>query len=79
MQDRIWPLEINTHIAQSHCKLFEMIDGASHQHVTTNLGLGRRPDMPKGNGSNEVAAEQYVYSYAAALVWMGAHRTSELL
>ncbi len=57
IQDKIWLLEINTRIAQSHCDLFEMVDGVSHQQVTIDLGLGRSPDMPKGDGPEEVASE----------------------
>ena len=50
VQNKIWLLEINTRIAQSHCDLFEMVDGVSHQQVTVDLGLGRKPDMPSGEG-----------------------------
>ncbi|RXV70193.1 D-alanine--D-alanine ligase [Roseovarius sp. A46] len=57
VQDKIWLLEINTRIAQSHCDLFEMVDGVSHQQVTVDLGLGRKPDMPQGEGPENVAAE----------------------
>ncbi len=57
VQNKIWLLEINTRIAQSHCDLFEMVDGVSHQQVTIDLGLGRRPDMPHREGSQKVAAE----------------------
>ncbi len=57
VQNKIWLLEINTRIAQSHCDLFEMVDGVSHQQVTVDLGLGRRPDMPRRDGPKNVAAE----------------------
>jgi len=57
LQDQIWLLEINTRVAQSHCDLFESVDGVSHQQVTVDLGLGRRPDMPSGEGEFNVAAE----------------------
>lgn len=57
VSNRIWLLEINTRIAQSHCDLFEMVDGVSHQQVTIDLGLGRRPDMPEREGPEKVAAE----------------------
>ena len=57
IQNKIWLLEINTRIAQSHCDLFEMVDGVSHQQVTVDLGLGRKPDMPRGAGPKRVAAE----------------------
>ena len=57
VQDQIWLLEINTRIAQSHCDLFEKVDGVSHQQVTVDLGLGRRPQMPVRQGGYGVAAE----------------------
>ncbi|WP_366658320.1 ATP-grasp domain-containing protein [Fodinicurvata sp. EGI_FJ10296] len=57
VQDRIWLLEINTRVAQSHCDLFEKVDGLSHQQVTIDLGLGRRPVMPHREGAYNVGAE----------------------
>ncbi|MBW5799123.1 ATP-grasp domain-containing protein [Halomonas elongata] len=57
VQDRIWLLEINTRISQSHCDLFEKVDGVSHQQVTVDLALGRRPDMPHRRGDYAVAAK----------------------
>lgn len=57
LQDRIWLLEINTRVSQSHCDLFESVDGVSHQQVTVDLALGRKPDMPQGEGDFNVAAE----------------------
>ena len=57
IRDQVWLLEINTRVAQSHCDLFEKVDGVSHQQVTVDLGLGRRPDMPSGEGQYNVAAE----------------------
>ncbi len=57
VQGRIWLLEINTRISQSHCDLFEKVDGVSNQQVTIDLGLGRRPDMPHREGEFPVAAK----------------------
>ncbi|MBB3139561.1 ATP-grasp domain-containing protein [Halomonas organivorans] len=57
VQDRIWLLEINTRISQSHCDLFEKVDGVSNQQVTIDLALGRRPDMPHRQGDYAVAAK----------------------
>ena len=56
-RDRIWLLEVNTRISQSHCDLFEKVDGVSHQQVTIDLALGRRPDMPHRAGAYPVAAK----------------------
>ncbi|EPC02012.1 hypothetical protein L861_20380 [Litchfieldella anticariensis FP35 = DSM 16096] len=127
VQDRIWLLEINTRISQSHCDLFEKVDGVSNQQVTIDLALGKRPDMPSRQGKFSMAAkffyrvfftdavvtrvptteelealkaefpgtmidlqvhegqrlstlpEQDSYSFALALVWMGAQNEEELL
>jgi biotin carboxylase len=56
--DRIWSLEINPRISQSHCVLFERVHGASHQEVMVDLALGRRPDYPPaGEGPFKVSAK----------------------
>ncbi len=57
VQERIWLLEINTRISQSHCDLFEKVDGVSHQQVTIDLALGQRPDMPSRQGEFPMAAK----------------------
>lgn len=56
--DRIWLLEINPRISQSHCALFEQVHGTSHQEVMVDLALGRRPDYPPaGQGPYKMAAK----------------------
>ncbi|RKR07494.1 ATP-grasp domain-containing protein [Kushneria sinocarnis] len=57
IQNRVWLLEINTRISQSHCDLFAKVDGVSHQQVTVDLALGRRPDMPHREGGFRVAGK----------------------
>lgn len=57
VQDRIWLLEINTRISQSHCDLFEKVDGVSNQQVTIDLALGQSPDMPSRAGDYPMAAK----------------------
>ncbi|MDI4639089.1 MULTISPECIES: ATP-grasp domain-containing protein [Halomonadaceae] len=56
VQNRVWLLEINTRISQSHCDLFEKVDGISNQQVSLDLGLGRRPAMPYRQGEFPIAA-----------------------
>ncbi len=56
-RDHLWLLEINTRISQSHCDLFEKVDGLSHQQVTVDLALGRRPDLPRREGAYATAAK----------------------
>lgn len=48
--NRIWLLEINTRISQSHSDLFEKVDGVSNHQITVDLALGQRPQMPRGEG-----------------------------
>lgn len=55
--DRIWLLEINPRISQSHCDLFRKVDGASHHEVMIDLALGNQPDFPKRNGDFHCAAK----------------------
>ncbi|MGM0858297.1 MAG: ATP-grasp domain-containing protein [Pseudomonadota bacterium] len=59
VQDRIWLLEINTRIAQSHCDLFEKVDGVSHQQVTVDLALGQSPNLPFRQGAFAFAAKYF--------------------
>ncbi|HKK29969.1 MAG TPA: D-alanine--D-alanine ligase [Alphaproteobacteria bacterium] len=55
--DEIRILEINTRISKSHCPLFKMVDGVSHQQVAIDLALGHRPDFPSRGGSHRLAAK----------------------
>ncbi|MFI0471973.1 acetyl-CoA carboxylase biotin carboxylase subunit family protein [Halomonas sp. HMF6819] len=57
VQNRIWLLEVNTRISQSHCDLFEKVDGVSHQQVTIDLALGQTPNMPHREGAYPVAGK----------------------
>ena len=49
VQNRVWLLEINTRISQSHCDLFEKVDGISNQQVS-RPGAGPAPGMPYRQG-----------------------------
>ncbi|MFC0267637.1 ATP-grasp domain-containing protein [Kushneria aurantia] len=57
VQNRVWLLEVNTRISQSHCDIFEKVDGVSHQQVTVDLALGQSPDMPHREGKFAVAGK----------------------
>jgi hypothetical protein len=57
MVDKIWLLEINTRISQSHSMIFEKVDGVSNQQLTIDLALGRKPDMPRREGDSPLAAK----------------------
>jgi len=55
--DKIWLLEVNTRISQSHSDIFEKVDGVSNQQLTVDLALGRKPDMPSREGDFPIAAK----------------------
>jgi hypothetical protein len=49
-KDRVWLLEINTRVSQSHSDIFEKVDGASNQAITVDVALGRNPEFPYQRG-----------------------------
>jgi len=55
--DRIWFLEMNTRLAESHCDLFQKIDGRSNHEIAIDIALGRKPDYPRRQGKFKVAAK----------------------
>lgn len=66
--DELWLLEVNTRISKSHCPLFWMVDGASHQKVLVELALGRCPTLPHRKGAQGVAAKFMIRSYEDGVV-----------
>lgn len=52
-------LEINPRHSQSHALLFADVDGIPNHHAMVQLGLGRDPSMPHGEGPYEIAAKWY--------------------
>ena len=56
-KDHIWLLEINTRLSESHCDLFEKVDGRSNQEIAVDIALGRKPDFPRRRGRFKVAAK----------------------
>lgn len=55
--DKLWLIEVNTRISQSHSELFILVDGASNHEVAIDLALGREPRMPQREGRYAVAAK----------------------
>ncbi len=48
--DKVWLLEINTRVSQSHSFLFEKVDGTTNQAATIETGLGHDPSFPHREG-----------------------------
>ncbi|HMB20339.1 MAG TPA: hypothetical protein VKQ10_04655, partial [Spirochaetota bacterium] len=66
--NRIWLLEINPRISESHCDLFEKVDGSSSHQVAVELALGIKPSPQKGKGEYNCAAKFFVRSFEDAMV-----------
>jgi biotin carboxylase len=52
-------LEINPRHSQSHAELFEHVDGVPNHHCMLSLAIGRRPELPRGQGEYGIAALYY--------------------
>ena len=66
--DRIWLIEVNTRISQSHCELFACVDGASNHTVAIDIALGREPRMPHRKGDHAVASQCMIFHDDDAVV-----------
>ena len=55
--DKLWLLEFNTRISQSHSEMFIMVDGMSNHEVAIDIALGQRPSMTNRLGKFPVAAK----------------------
>ncbi len=67
-KDKIWLLEVNTRISQSHCYLFAMVDGSSNHEIMVDMGLGRQPQFPYRQGPYRYAAKNYYRHFEDAIV-----------
>jgi biotin carboxylase len=57
---QIWILEFNTRLSQSHCDLFEKVDGASSQRAMLDVAQGIRPRMPRELGPYGAAGKLFL-------------------
>lgn len=56
-EDRLWLVEINTRISQSHSHLFALVDGMSNHEVAIHVALGDAPRFEHGAGPFRHAAK----------------------
>ncbi|CAM2904441.1 ATP-grasp domain-containing protein [Saccharomonospora xinjiangensis] len=66
--DDVALLEINPRHSQSHAELFECVDGIANHHAMVQLGLGRDPELPDGEGPYAIAAKWYYRRFSDAVV-----------
>lgn len=65
---RVSVLEINARHSQSHADMFLAVDGVPNHHCMVQLGLGRDPAPPRGNGDYEIAAKWYHRRFSDGVV-----------
>jgi len=66
--DKLWMIEVNTRISQSHSDLFAKVDGVSNHEVAIDLSLGQPPRMPHREGQFAVAAQCMIFHDEDAVV-----------
>ncbi len=67
-QDKIWLLELNARLSQSHFDLFAKVDGVSSQRVLLDVARGRLPRMPYRRGEYAVAGKYFLRADADGIV-----------
>ena len=67
-KDKIWLLEVNTRVSQSHSDLFEKVDGASNHQITVEVGLGNEPKFPSRKGKFNKSAKFFYRKWEDAVV-----------
>ncbi len=58
-KNKIWLLEINPRISQSHSDSFNKVDGAPNHKPLVEVALNREPEFPHRDGDFELAAKFY--------------------
>lgn len=66
--DQLWFLEMNTRLAESHCDLFEKVDGRSNHEIAVDIAMGRKPDYPRRQGEFKVAGKFFHRKFEDAVV-----------
>jgi hypothetical protein len=66
--DTVRLLEVNCRISKSHCPLFWMVDGASHQQVLVQLALGEQPTPLDREGRYRIAAKYMLRAFSDGIV-----------
>lgn len=56
-RDKLWLIEVNTRISQSHSDLLYKVDGVSNHEVAVSVALGERPRLPTQRGRFPIAAQ----------------------
>jgi biotin carboxylase len=67
-KDKLWFIEINSRLSQSHSPLFQKVDGMSNHEIGVSIALGEEPHFPRGEGKYDCAAKFMLHKYEDAVV-----------
>ncbi|MFN2268786.1 MAG: D-alanine--D-alanine ligase, partial [Desulfonatronovibrio sp.] len=67
-KDKIWFLEINTRIPQSHSDLFVKVDGVANHQIMLDVALNQDPWFPRRQGNFRVAGKFFLREYQDKLI-----------
>ena len=67
-EDKLWLIEVNTRISQSHSDLFAKVDGVSNHEVAIRIALDQEPRMPHREGNFAVASQCMIFHDDDAIV-----------
>lgn len=59
-RDKLWLIEVNTRMSQSHSELFRKVDGMSNHEVAVSVALGHPPHLPHQRGRDRTAAKFWI-------------------
>lgn len=66
--DKLWLLEINSRISQTHANLFEKVDGTSNHEVAVHVCTGQEPRFEHGAGKYKRASQFMIRRYEDGVV-----------
>lgn len=61
--DKLWIVEINPRISQSHCYMFEQVNGVSNHQVAVQVASGQEPHFEPRGGRYGAAAKCWLRSW----------------
>jgi len=67
-RDKLWLIEVNTRISQSHSDQFERVHGISNHEIAVNTALGLPTHLDRQRGAYNCAAKFHLRRYADAKV-----------
>lgn len=62
--DKLWLIEVNTRISQSHSDQYEKVHGVSNHEIAISVALGMKPKIPEPTGPFGCAAKFHLRRYA---------------